>query len=193
MIGWGSTPYESIEKRNVQLLRHCEAAPSSYSGLVVIRRRKWCRSFSLSTTLYDEPLPLRESSLPILNALTRLLAPAHSSASTPAPSPPLSAAPRPAATPLRSASFTMPPPAAWQPARARVQLKLSRERLRLLQQKKTQVAKQTRREVAGLLEKRKLESARIKVEGLLAEDLYVELLEVLELSVSPGLAALSSV
>ncbi|GAA5976068.1 hypothetical protein JCM10908_005375 [Rhodotorula pacifica] len=75
----------------------------------------------------------------------------------------------------------MPPPAAWHPARARVQLKLSRERLRLLQQKKTQVAKQTRREVAALLEKRKLESARIKVEGLLAEDLYVELLEVLEL------------
>ena len=32
-----------------------------------------------------------------------------------------------------------------------------------------------------MLEKRKLESARIKVEGLLAEDLYVELLEVLEL------------
>lgn len=120
---------------------------------------------------------LREPSLPILNALTRLLARAHSSASTPAPSPPLTAAPP---TPSRS-SFTMPPPAAWQPARARVQLKLSRERLRLLQQKKTQVAKQTRREVAGLLEKRKLESARIKVEGLLAEDLYVELLEVLEL------------
>ncbi|POY72425.1 hypothetical protein BMF94_4251 [Rhodotorula taiwanensis] len=75
----------------------------------------------------------------------------------------------------------MPPPAAWQPARARVQLKLSRERLRLLQQKKTQMAKQTRREVAALLDKGKLESARIKVEGLLAEDLYVELLEVLEL------------
>ncbi|KWU44248.1 DUF292-domain-containing protein, partial [Rhodotorula sp. JG-1b] len=120
----------------------------------------------------------KSQALPILNALTRLLAPANSSA--PAPSPPLSAAPATAA-PSRSASFTMPPPAAWQPARARVQLKLSRERLRLLQQKKTQVAKQTRREVAGLLEKRKLESARIKVEGLLAEDLYVELLEVLEL------------
>ncbi|GAA5869081.1 hypothetical protein JCM3774_002469 [Rhodotorula dairenensis] len=75
----------------------------------------------------------------------------------------------------------MPPPTAWHPARARVQLKLSRERLRLLQQKKTQLAKQTRREVAALVEKRKLESARIKVEGLLAEDLYVELLEVLEL------------
>lgn len=77
------------------------------------------------------------------------------------------------------------PVAAWSPPRARVQLKLSRERLRLLQQKKTQIAKATRREVAGLLEKGKLESARIKVEGLLAEDLYVELLEVLELCVHP--------
>lgn len=154
------------------LSRVSTLTPSSSGG-----GSKWCRSLSLSSHALRRA-PLRELSLPILNALTRLLAPAHSSA--PPPSPPLSVAPARAA-PSRSASFTMPSPAAWQPARARVQLKLSRERLRLLQQKKTQVAKQTRREVAGLLEKRKLESARIKVEGLLAEDLYVELLEVLEL------------
>ncbi|GAA6037223.1 hypothetical protein JCM8097_008629 [Rhodosporidiobolus ruineniae] len=75
----------------------------------------------------------------------------------------------------------MPAPAAWNPPRARVQLKLAIQRLRLLQQKKTQLAKSTRREVASQLEKRKIESAGIKVEQLLAEDLYVELLEVLEL------------
>ncbi|GAA5967040.1 hypothetical protein JCM11641_000421 [Rhodosporidiobolus odoratus] len=75
----------------------------------------------------------------------------------------------------------MPAPQAWQPARARVQLKLAIQRVRLLQQKRTQLAKQTRREVASQLEKGKQESARIKVEGLLSEDLYVELLEVLEL------------
>ena len=150
---------------------------STLAPCIVIRVRSGAALSRSHPTLYDEHC-CESQALPILNALTRLLAPANSSA--PAPSSPLSAAPATAA-PSRSASFTMPPPAAWQPARARVQLKLSRERLRLLQQKKTQVAKQTRREVAGLLEKRKLESARIKVEGLLAEDLYVELLEVLEL------------
>ncbi|GAA5953493.1 hypothetical protein JCM10213_003095, partial [Rhodosporidiobolus nylandii] len=75
----------------------------------------------------------------------------------------------------------MPSPAAWNPPRARVQLKLAIQRVRLLAQKKTQLAKQTRREVASQLEKGKTESAKIKVEGLLSEDLYVELLEVLEL------------
>ncbi|GAA6011309.1 hypothetical protein JCM10207_008294 [Rhodosporidiobolus poonsookiae] len=75
----------------------------------------------------------------------------------------------------------MPSPAAWNPPRARIQLKLAIQRLRLLSQKKTQLAKQTRREIAAQLEKGKIESARIKVEGLLSEDLYVELLEVLEL------------
>ncbi|GAA5823175.1 hypothetical protein JCM3770_005569 [Rhodotorula araucariae] len=73
------------------------------------------------------------------------------------------------------------PAQAWQPARARIQLKLAVQRVRLLAQKRTQLAKSTRREVAALLERGKVESARIKVEGLLGEDLYVELLEVLEL------------
>ncbi|KPV76421.1 uncharacterized protein RHOBADRAFT_13105 [Rhodotorula graminis WP1] len=71
--------------------------------------------------------------------------------------------------------------AAWNPARAKIQLRLAIQRVRLLAQKRTQLAKSTRREVAALVEKGKLESAKIKVEGLLSEDLYVELLEVLEL------------
>ncbi|GAA5884408.1 hypothetical protein JCM6882_005237 [Rhodosporidiobolus microsporus] len=75
----------------------------------------------------------------------------------------------------------MPSPAAWSPPRARVQIKLAIQRTRLLVQKTTAKAKATRREVAGQLEKGRIESARIKVEGLLSEDLYVELLEVLEL------------
>ncbi|GJN87344.1 hypothetical protein Rhopal_000293-T1 [Rhodotorula paludigena] len=70
----------------------------------------------------------------------------------------------------------------WSPARARIQLKLAVQRVRLLAQKRTQLAKSTRREVAALVEKGKIESAKIKVEGLLSEDLYVELLEVLELT-----------
>ncbi|GAA5873773.1 hypothetical protein JCM8547_005945 [Rhodosporidiobolus lusitaniae] len=75
----------------------------------------------------------------------------------------------------------MPSPAAWNPARARVQLKLAIQRTRLLAQKKQQLSKQTRREVAAQLEKGREESAKIKVEGLLSDDLYIELLEVLEL------------
>ncbi|GAA5834102.1 hypothetical protein JCM11251_003618, partial [Rhodosporidiobolus azoricus] len=75
----------------------------------------------------------------------------------------------------------MPSPAAWSPPRARVQIKLAIQRTRLLVQKTSAKAKQTRREVASQLEKGRIESARIKVEGLLSEDLYVELLEVLEL------------
>ncbi|KAM0788328.1 hypothetical protein ACM66B_001470 [Microbotryomycetes sp. NB124-2] len=75
----------------------------------------------------------------------------------------------------------MPSAGAWNPARAKIQLKLSIQRLRLLSAKKTQVNKATRREIAALLERGKLETARIKVEGVMGEDMMVELLEVLEL------------
>lgn len=59
--------------------------------------------------------------------------------------------------------------------------RLSIQRLRLLSAKKTQVAKATRREIASLLEKGRLEASKIKVEGVLNEDMMIELLEVLEL------------
>lgn len=75
----------------------------------------------------------------------------------------------------------MPPPTAWTPARARIQLKLSIQRTRILATKKSQLAKTTRREIANLLDKGKVESARIKVEGIMQEDLMCELLELLEL------------
>jgi len=58
---------------------------------------------------------------------------------------------------------------------------LAIQRLRTLQEKKTAQAKTARRDIALLLEKSKLETARIKVENIIHEDIYVELLELLEL------------
>ncbi|GAA6061413.1 hypothetical protein JCM10212_004471 [Sporobolomyces blumeae] len=75
----------------------------------------------------------------------------------------------------------MPPASAWSPPRAKIQLKLSIQRTRVLALKKSQSLKQTRREIANLLDVGKVESARIKVEGVVAEELNVELLELLEL------------
>ncbi|KAF8079039.1 DUF292-domain-containing protein [Lyophyllum atratum] len=72
----------------------------------------------------------------------------------------------------------MPP---WNAPKARVQLRLSVQRLRMLQQKKEAQAKATRRDIATLLERAKIETARVKVESLINEDIHVELLELLEL------------
>lgn len=55
------------------------------------------------------------------------------------------------------------------------------QRLRTVQEKKSAQAKAARRDIASLLEKGKLETARIKVENIIHEDIYVELLELLEL------------
>lgn len=76
--------------------------------------------------------------------------------------------------------------------------RLAVQRLRTLQEKKTAQAKAARRDIALLLEKEKIETARIKVENstsarspqcirtldpasVIHEDIYVELLELLEL------------
>ncbi|EED80888.1 predicted protein, partial [Postia placenta Mad-698-R] len=59
--------------------------------------------------------------------------------------------------------------------------RLAVQRLRTLQEKKTAQAKAARRDIALLLEKGKIETARIKVENIIHEDIYVELLELLEL------------
>ncbi|TCD65472.1 hypothetical protein EIP91_002590 [Steccherinum ochraceum] len=69
----------------------------------------------------------------------------------------------------------------WNSAKAKVQLRLGVQRLRTLQEKKQAQAKASRRDIAFLLEKGKLETARIKVENIINEDIYVELLELLEL------------
>ncbi|KAJ3830269.1 DUF292-domain-containing protein [Lentinula raphanica] len=64
----------------------------------------------------------------------------------------------------------MPP---WNAAKAK--------RLRTLQAKKEAQAKASRRDIATLVERGKIETARIKVEGVIGEDIHIELLELLEL------------
>jgi len=71
--------------------------------------------------------------------------------------------------------------APWNSTKAKVQLRLSVQRLRTLQEKKEAQAKAARRDIATLLERGKVETARIKVESIINEDIYVELLELLEL------------
>ncbi|KAK9446759.1 regulator of Vps4 activity in the MVB pathway-domain-containing protein [Limtongia smithiae] len=65
--------------------------------------------------------------------------------------------------------------------RIKIQLKLSISRLRHIQVKETALAKQQRREVAQMLQNEKNESARIRVENIIRQEVNVELLEVLEL------------
>ncbi|KAI0308062.1 DUF292-domain-containing protein [Multifurca ochricompacta] len=71
--------------------------------------------------------------------------------------------------------------APWSSTKAKVQLRLSVQRLRTLQEKKEAQAKAARRDVATLLERGKIETARIKAESIINEDIYLELLELLEL------------
>jgi len=72
----------------------------------------------------------------------------------------------------------MPP---WNAAKAKVQLRLATQRLKTLQEKKEAQAKVSRRDIATLLERNKVETARIRTEALISDDIHLELLEVLEL------------
>lgn len=69
----------------------------------------------------------------------------------------------------------------FNPTRLKVQLKLSINRLKMLQAKKNSLNQHQRREIATLLEKNKVESARIRVEHIIREDLVMEAMEILEL------------
>ncbi|KAJ2840450.1 Vacuolar protein sorting-associated protein ist1, partial [Coemansia sp. 'formosensis'] len=62
-----------------------------------------------------------------------------------------------------------------------VELKLAISRLKLLQAKKSSLNLKARREIAPLLEAGKIESATIRVENIIREDLNVEALEMAEL------------
>lgn len=62
-----------------------------------------------------------------------------------------------------------------------MQIKLSIQRLRTLQEKKLALAKKSRRDIADLIAKSRVETAKLRVEGMIQDDIYVELLEVLEL------------
>nr|CAG8441867.1 7659_t:CDS:2 [Entrophospora candida] len=75
----------------------------------------------------------------------------------------------------------MPPIIGFNPNRLKVQLKLAINRIKLAQQKKNVSSKLQRKEIATLLENNKVESARIRVEGIIHDDYYVEAMEVLEL------------
>ncbi|KAJ2884060.1 Vacuolar protein sorting-associated protein ist1 [Coemansia aciculifera] len=63
----------------------------------------------------------------------------------------------------------------------KVELKLAINRLRLLQAKKSSLNLKARREIAPLLETGKIESATVRVENIIREDLNVEALEMVEL------------
>lgn len=69
----------------------------------------------------------------------------------------------------------------YNPTRLKVQLKLAINRLKMLQAKKTSLNQQNRREIGTLLEKGKEESARIRVEHIIRDDLFIEAMENLEL------------
>ncbi|KAF9918202.1 hypothetical protein BX616_009920 [Lobosporangium transversale] len=69
----------------------------------------------------------------------------------------------------------------FNPTRAKVQLKLSVNRLQMLQNKRNMLAQQQRKEIARLLEIGKEESARIRVEHIIREDFNTEALEIIEL------------
>ncbi|KAJ1874110.1 Vacuolar protein sorting-associated protein ist1, partial [Coemansia sp. S17] len=63
----------------------------------------------------------------------------------------------------------------------KVELKLAINRLKLLQVKKSSLNLKARREIAPLLEAGKIESATVRVENIIREDLNVEALEMVEL------------
>ncbi|KAI7860650.1 regulator of Vps4 activity in the MVB pathway-domain-containing protein [Circinella umbellata] len=69
----------------------------------------------------------------------------------------------------------------FQPNKLKVHLKLSINRLKMLQAKKNSLGQHQRREIATLLDKGKEESARIRVEHIIREDLLIETMEMLEL------------
>lgn len=69
----------------------------------------------------------------------------------------------------------------WNGARTKIQLKLAIQRARMLQEKKESLAKQARREIADLVQRGKMETAHVKTESLIMEDVHIELLELLEL------------
>lgn len=63
----------------------------------------------------------------------------------------------------------------------KVNLKLSINRLKLLEKKKTELAQKARREIADYINNGKEERARIRVEHIIREDYLVEAMEMLEL------------
>lgn len=75
--------------------------------------------------------------------------------------------------------------------RLKVSLKMTISKLQHTQQKQSALAKQQRRALADLLKAGKEESAKIRVENVIRDDIYVELCELLELYCELLLARIS--
>lgn len=74
----------------------------------------------------------------------------------------------------------MPPPP-FNAARLKTTVKMAISKLQFIQEKKVALTKQQRRQLADLLKQGKESSARIRVENIIRDDIYIELLEFLEL------------
>lgn len=74
-----------------------------------------------------------------------------------------------------------PPPPPLNPTRLKTTLKMAISKLKFLQEKKTALSKQQRRQLADLLTAGKEVSAKIRVENIIRDDIYIELLEYCEL------------
>lgn len=85
----------------------------------------------------------------------------------------------------------MAPPQVNPTMRLKVSLKTAISKLKFIQDKKTALAKQQRRQLADLLKQGKESSATIRVENIIRDDIYVELLEFIELYCELLLARIS--
>ncbi|KAL6450773.1 IST1 Vacuolar protein sorting-associated protein IST1 [Candida maltosa Xu316] len=74
-----------------------------------------------------------------------------------------------------------PVPPHLNPARLKTALKMAISKLKFIQEKKTAITKQQRRQLSELLSQGKETSAKIRVENIIRDDIYIELLEILEL------------
>lgn len=74
-----------------------------------------------------------------------------------------------------------PPVPMVNPTRLKMTLKMAISKLKFLQEKKTALSKQQRRQLADLLGSGKESSAKIRVENIIRDDIYIELLEYCEL------------
>lgn len=84
-----------------------------------------------------------------------------------------------------------PPPPHLNPQRLKTSLKMAISKLKFIQEKKTALSKQQRRQLADLLNQGKETSAKIRVENIIRDDIYIELLEYLELYCELLLARIS--
>lgn len=84
-----------------------------------------------------------------------------------------------------------PPPPHLNPQRLKTSLKMAISKLKFIQDKKTALTKQQRRQLADLLKQGKETSAKIRVENIIRDDIYIEILEFLELYCELLLARIS--